>query len=219
MVADADTQGKDRAMDALVAVWYARLQPFVADRVDDAHAHAGRALTNSLKATPDGRRSLAKLDRSRSLSSALARLDAITERMAGKGEKSLKGKVREARAQLYTLAASWHFKLVPEAIRSRETPDATAAQLAAARAAAVHGYDPHTVLSAAVTTQKVQLRAALERAGRADATGKQSKDTLEEWRVRASSALSQTLRSLLVDSAGWCDTQAGLDTIHDDYLD
>lgn len=209
---------KDKALDALLAVWLARLSKAVADRVEDARAHAEKAVTDTLRSTPDGRKSLAKIAQSRSFASAQARLDDLRDKLTGKSDRSLKGKVRDARAEFYTLAVKWHRRITPAEIRS-DGDGPTAAQVDAARAAAVHGYDPRRQLDATILMQKLALRAALEQAARSNADDRRAADLLDGWQSRAKTALTNAVRGLLVDSRGWCDTQASLDSIAPEFLD
>ena len=210
---------KSAALEVLRASWEGKLLSVVGSKVADAHAHASKALTDTLKATPDGRPSLIQLNRSPSFKAALARLDELWTALAGPSVTSLGGAVRDARESLFRAACDLWFPLIPEEYRARHAAEPSLASCRAVRAAALHGYDPRQVLEGPIRAAQRGLKAALEQAGRRSAPGHVEDDLLRAWRGRAAAAIGQTVKTLLNDSVEHADTEAGRDLIHDDFLD
>lgn len=214
----SDLDAKSAALEALRAKWEAKLLPRVTSVVADAHAHAVKALTDALKSTPDGRATVLRLNRSPSFVAAGSRLDELLAWLAGAGETSLKGKVRDAREDLLKLAIELWFPLVREDYRSRVKPEPTADEVRQVRAAMPHGFDPRKFLLGPVTTAKATLKAALEQAGRKSTPEHVSDDLLAAWELRTASTLRRAVVTLLNDSCTYADTTAGVAMVHPDRI-
>ena len=209
---------KSATLEAVRVSWEALILPSLRGRVADSSAHASRALTHTLKVSPDGRASIQVLNRSPSLLAANMRLDDLWYWLVGASERSLHGKIRDAREAIYAAAAVLYFPLVPEEYRSRSTPVATRAQINLVRAAAIHGFDPRKSLEGEILDAKRTLKAALEQAGRRSTLDAQSEDALETWEQRCKTKLANVVHTLLVDSHEYCDRQALVDLVHPDHI-
>ncbi len=204
-----DLDSKTASLDVLRSAWEIKLQPIVAAKVQDAHAHALKALTDTLKKTRDGRSSILQINRSVSYAAALARLDELWRWLAGPSEVSLTGQIRDARAAFLTEAARhWH-PLIPPDYRSRPEHEPTQNQVQQIRAAAIHGYDPRKSLEGQIGTAKRSLKAALEQAGRRSTPSHVEDDLLAAWATRTTSTISETVKTLLSDSMVYADREAG----------
>ena len=205
------------AIDSLKGEWEAKLIPAVNAKVADAHAHALKALTDTLKGTNDGRASILQINRSPSYAAATNRLDELWTAMTGPSEVSLTGKIRDAREAFYRLACELTLPMIPVKIRSRETHSPNAMEVRLIRAAVLNGYDPRRVLQGPIEVAKRSLKASLEQAGRKSAPGHVEDDILKAWEVRSSSSIATTVRVLLSDSAIYCFQQAGANLIADEF--
>ena len=214
-----DLDVKSAALENLRAQWQASLLPRVEAKVADAAAHAQKAVTDTLKNTTDGRASILKINASPSYKAALSRLDELWIWLAGAGETSLKGKVRDAREQFYRQAAQLFFPLIPAELRSRRDPEPTAAQVRTIRAAAVHGYDPRNELAGPINAAKHRLKAAVEVAGRQAQDSALGAKPIDQWERQTTRSLSQVVITLLNDSVEYCDTMAGRELIAEEFIE
>lgn len=214
---DADLHAIAGALEAERARWAERLLALVDRALDDAHAHATRAVTETLRRTPDGRATIRRANRNPSYQAALGRLGELWTRLAGPSTASLRGQVRDAREAFYRLAFRLHTPHIPESVRVAPDPLPTARNVDLVRGAAVHGYDPRKELEKPIADAARQLSAAVALAGSRDADGPQGADQLRAWHDRSRRAIGQAVLSLLSDSVEFANTEAMADLVHPDY--
>lgn len=197
----------------------ARAHALIAGKVEDAHGHATRALTKSLRRTPDGRRSLLALNLSPQFAAAARRLDELLAGLAGPSERSLEGVLRDAREGLYAEAMAHGWGLVPEPFRARRKPVPTRAEAALIRAAAPFGYDLRKEWSGPVEAAKLSMKAALEQAARRSTPDHVADELLDAWASSTSASLARKATSSVGDSAVLADVEANRALIDPVFLD
>lgn len=215
--ADADLDRRERALEALLAKWTAPALALVRRKLADAEAHAVKALTDTLKRTPDGRATIRRAAQSPSYQAAQARLDELLDALAGPSRVSTDGLVRDAAEALYV--AAWHAwkPWIPESLRAAEEP--SKAQRLAARKLVVHGYDPRAELAGHVEGAGRRLLAVLAQAGQRTTAEHVASDLVATWRRQTEAGLGQVVTRVLSDWQKAADTQAGRDLVHPDYHD
>lgn len=214
-----DLERKSKALEALRASWAAAILPVVEAKVDDAHAHAGKAITDTLKATEDGRATARKASRSPSFQAALNRLDELWTWLAGPSKDSLQGKIRDAREAFYRKGFELQRPLIPDDLWITADPRPTAEGIRLIRGALIHGYDLRRELEGAFTTAKRGLSAAVAVAGRREADGATKTDLLGAWKRTTLDALRLAVLRALSDSVEFADVEAGVDLIHPEFLE
>lgn len=211
---DSKTEAQERAVRG-AAAFAGRL---VRGKVADALAHAEKALTETLRSTPDGRASLVVIKRSRSYGSAVARLDELTVGLAGSSTSSVQGFIRDFRERSYVQSfAAWASIIPPEFHRDPARP--LASERNAVRKIVLHGYELYDEIRLAVEAEANRLGAALAQAGTrglGDATGAA---VLRLWGTQAAARLISSASLAINDSAVRADTAAGYYLIHPDYRD
>lgn len=215
----ADVEAKSAALEAIRLGYERDHIAEVGKKVADAQAHALKALTDTLKATKDGRPSILAINRSPSYQAAQDRLNELWTWLAGPGETSLEGKIRDARDGLYIEAARLWFPLIPANLRSRSTAMPPEYQRKAIRATPIHGYDVRKYLEGPILTARRTLKASLEQASRRSTPGHVEIDLLATWERRTREAVSRAVKTLLNDSTEYADRMAGLDLIKGEYIE
>lgn len=205
------------AMEALRASWAQTILRIVARELDDALAHAQKAVTDRLRRTDDGRPTVRLVDASPSYRAAVGHLDELLASLAGPREYSLDGWIRTAREAFYRRAFDLHFPHIPEELLVRKDPKPTQAAISAVRGAALHGMDPRKELEAPIESAKRGLHAAVALAANRTGTERDSAGILQAWRKRAGDALGRTVLTLLSDSVEYADNEARADLIHPDF--
>jgi hypothetical protein len=216
-VTDADLDAIALALEAERARWAGLILARVERTLADAHAHAQKAVTDSLKVTPDGRPTLRRAARSPSFQAALNRLDELRTWLAGPSDVSLQGKVRDAREAFYRLAFELHTPHIPGEVRIRADPEPTQANINLVRGAPIHGYDPRIELAKSFVDADRQLSSAVALAGSTATSDRDATRMLAAWHARARDAIEQAVLSLLSDSVEHANTEAMADLVHPDY--
>jgi|GEM_PF-2608231 len=214
-----DLEKKSAALDKLRMRWFHRVMPGIQTRLGDAHAHAERAITATLKATPEGRPTARKAASSPSFQAANARIDELLEWLAGPSVDSLQGSIRDAREDFYREAFKLHKPLIPPAFLVSSTPEPTAENIRLFRGALIHGYDLRHELSGPFDTAKRQLAASVNQAGNRAASGSIETDILDTWQRQAFSSIRAAVLRCLTDSVEFADTEASRDLINPEYLE
>lgn len=214
-----DLAKKSDALESLRREWSRAIVPTVESKLEDAHAHAERAVTQALKATADGRPTARKANRSTSFQAAIARLDELLEWLAGASANSLRGRVRDAREAFYRRAFALHKPLIPKSLYISLEPEPTFANLRLIRGALIHGVDLRKELEGPFSTAKRQLTAAVALAGQRAASRADSSEILETWHKQAVGSIRTAVLRAISDSVEFADTEAGTDLIHPDYLE
>lgn len=214
---DADLAAIAGALEAERALWAARLTAQVDRALDDAHAHASRAVTETLRRTPDGRPTIRRATANPSYRAALSRLGELWTRLSGPSKDSLRGQVRDAREAFYRLAFRLHAPFIPASIRVAPEPLPTGRGVDLVRAAAVHGIDPRKELEGPIADAARKLSAAVAVAGARDADGPTRADQLGAWHDRSRRAIAASVLSLLSDSVEHANAEAMADLVHPDF--
>jgi hypothetical protein len=214
---DADLHAIAAALEAERARRAASILAVVGRELAAAHAHAVKAVTETLRATPDGRPTIRRANRNPSFKAALGHLDDLLTRLAGPSAVSLDGAVRDAREAFYRLAFRLHTPHMPEALRVRKEPQPTRANLDLVRGAALHGYDVRTELEAPFAVAARTLKAAVATAGSPAVSRAIGDQALKNWHDRAARSIGPAVLSLLSDSAEHANTEAMADLVHPDF--
>jgi hypothetical protein len=198
------------------AGYAARLVAAIRSKVEDARAHAGKALTARLKDAPDGRPTVRIAAQSASYRAAVRRLDELLTYLTGPSRVSLDGLLRDAREALYRRAYDLHRDLVPEELRTANA-EPTQARIREARGHPLHGLDLRIEMAAPMERAKVGLKAALHRAGAADTPPEMADDLLDAWGQRTTAALMQAAIRALGDAAVWADGEVRRDLVRPEF--
>lgn len=210
--------GRSDPWRAELARWNRTVAAVVAAKVADARAHGAAAVTEALRATPDGRATIRRAARSRSLQAGLARLDELWTDLAGPSVASREGRLRDARESFYRLGLEMWAQLLPEEARSGDG-QAAALAIVAARAMVLHGQDLRTELAGPIATAKRSLQSAVALAGSQLASQRTSRDRLAGWELATRSALQRACSLCLGDDLVALDGKASRDLVRPDLLD
>ena len=213
-----DVTRKSAALESLRAEWARPILARVGSKLEDAAAHAERAVTRGLKATADGRPTARKASQSPSFAAALARLDELWSWLAGPSKDSLQGRLRDAREAFYRKAFELHRELVPVELQVSVDPEPTVANIRLVRGALIHGYDLRRELEGPFATAKRKLAAAVAQAGSRAARDADTSDVLGTWHRQSLGAIQAAVLRALSDSVEFADTEAGMDLIHPEFL-
>lgn len=214
----ADINAKFARQAKALRPWLAKAGERTGVKMEDAAAHAAKAVTEALKRTPDGRATIRRAGQSLSYSAALARLDELWEWLCGPSAASLEGFLRDARESFYADAFRAWIGHIPEDLRVSTDPTPTQANLRAIRGLAIHGMDVRTEVGGAIDRAKRSLKAAIVLAGRQAIASRESDRIVRAWRMKAENAIGQVVATALSDGQIAADRQAGRDMIHPDYL-
>lgn len=199
--------------------WLKEALELIDAKVADAHAHAAKAVTDTLRRTPDGRTTLRQAARSRSTLAACNRLDELWDSMCGPTSASKGGLIRDARGAFYVESFERWKPFIPEGLWASPDPGPTRAAMDVARTAPVHGYDVRTEFAVPIDRAKRSLRAAIARCGHSSTPDRVAVDIFDGWVERSRQSLFRTARSALSDGQKLVETMAGRDLVHPDYLD
>lgn len=214
-----ELENKDDALAARCATWQAKALAVIERKLEDAEAHAVKALTDALKQTPDGRQTVRKARRSPSFQAAHARLDELWAALAGPSVSSLDGVIRDAREDLYRAAFALWKPLIPTPLLVQADPKPTQANATAARRIVLHGYELRQELSGPILAAQRKLLAALAQAGQRSTPNRIASDLVKTWRLQSQSAIAGAVSRVLSDSEVRLNVLAGRDLIHPDHLD
>lgn len=218
----ADLDRKDAAQALRLKVWIGRAGELIDKKVSDAEAHAVKALTATLTATPEGRATARRATRHPSAKAAVARLEALWAALAGPSRSSLDGLIRDARESLYRDALRHWAALMPgEWLRPAPFDPARpgAALVNRVRGFPLHGLDLRDEIGGRMEPTIRGLKAALAAAGSRGLSGRQGPDLIHAWATRAKDSLFTAVRIALSDSAVFADRLAGRDVCRPEVLD
>lgn len=218
-VAQTDLDSKARSQEARASAWVVRARSRIDRSIGDAAAHATKALTDALKATRDGRRTLAKARRSRSLQAAHNRLGELLDALAGPSIDSLAGLVRDARADLYADALTHWARLIPDRYLRPDPASYRDDELLDVRRLSLHGLELRAELGAPIEAAGRQLDAAVALAARRSTPEKVASDLIDGWAQRARTAIGQAVETAIMDGAYRCDVAAGWHAVSPDLRD
>jgi hypothetical protein len=186
------------AMAARLAPWVARAHEMVRRKVDDAAAHAAKCVTQKARRERDGRPTARLVARSPSYQAAVARLHELRIALVGQAG-SLRGLLRDAREDFLTHAYElWRDTLDPRYYRVPDRPSAAA--IAVARGAVIHGYALEAELAGPFEAAARGLAAACTLAARRERDQREGADQVAAWHVRTVSSLSRACTAALGDS-------------------
>ena len=211
---DADAlKAREKAQADAIGRWSAGAA-FVADKaLADALAHAQKALTDTLKATPDGRATIAKARQSRSFAAAVGHLDDLWNRLVVL--------VGDARMEFYHASYGYWRNHLPAEFHRSDDPEPRQSDLAKTRAAILHGMSLPGWLAGPIETAKKSLLAQLAQAASRGTAGADAADRLRAWAAQARRSIAQSAAVAINDSWTLADRRAGRDLVkpgllHDD---
>lgn len=191
MAQRATTAGLSRHANAqarAVERWAREADRRIAGKVEDAAAHAIRATTETLRRTPDGRKTIAGVRRSRSYDAALARLGELAE--------GLVGLVEDARESF--LVDSWAYWRDGDPSSPARPPNRV---VVATRAVGLHGYLLSQEIRYRTDTVGRALQAAIAQAAAQDVGRGLGATILRTWEVKSRRSILAATKTLLSDSA------------------
>lgn len=188
------------ALDARLRPWIGKAVALINGRVEDARAHADKAVTDTLKATPDGRPSALRVQRSPSYQAALNRLDELEDALVGPASNSTAGLIRDARAAFYRDSIELWKHVIPEERRAVKDPHPTAKGEAVVRGAIIHDLDLHREVRPSFQRSKDTLFAAVNGAGRTRSSDRLGTALLDGWERDAKRRLIGVAVTALSDS-------------------
>ena len=205
--------------EKLLVTWLQRItREVISPKMADAEAHASKALTDALKAKPDGRPTIRHARQSPSYQAALNRLTEMLVALAGSGRSSTRGLIREAREECLTQGMTWWQPFIPvELRRSQLAP--LLAERAAARTIILHGKDLYDELSGALDPGRRNLLAVLTRAGRKGTAKATGTDLVKQWKRQTQDAMENAVSRSLSDSEVRLNTLAGRALVRPEFLD
>lgn len=210
-----DLDRKAAVQGRTLDVWLKEARRLVDDKVADARAHAITAVTDTLKRTPDGRKTLRKASQSRSYKAAENRLAELWAALCGPSTASLKGLVRDARAAFYVDAVSLWGSFIPEEFR--DDPIDMISGLRAARGMVLHGTELRKEIGAPIERARRTLLAAVAVAGSRSTPVRASTEVLVTWARKSSDAIFAATRLALSDSLGAADAMALYDLVKPEF--
>lgn len=180
---------------AAVERWAREGLRIASGKLSDARAHAGKALTETLRETPSGRPTVLATKRSRSYLAAVARVDEMAEGLAAF--------LADARERLLVDAFdAWAPMLGVPARKPNQR------ERAATRSAALHGYTLQDEIRPRADRIKRAMGAAIAQAAAPDLPARDAAAILNAWERRSAVAIASGLRLLLSDSAILADNVA-----------
>lgn len=202
----------------------AAIQPYVdkatrliADRVDDAHAHAVKTLTQAAIDESAGRPTLRRIDWSRSFEAASSRLDELLDALAGPSTTSRKGIIRDGFETAYRDCYA-HYRLTLDPAVLAGSPEPTKAQIVKARTVVVLGYDARAYLVPVVNAAESRLKALLASLANPGRSKADRTDQLAAWASRTTDGLTTAATIYLKTGSFYLDRIAGRDTIRPELL-
>lgn len=177
-------------------------------RVADAAAHARSALTGTLIDAPDGRATLARARRSRSLRAASARLDELATDLAGPSVRSLDGTIRDAWEALFL--SSWSHarsEAHPDDLDPRR-PRPSASNLSSARRIVLEGLDARGLVAGPIEAARRKLAARVVALASPTRSGADRSDALRGWRAEAERSITSAAALAIFTGAYRLDAMA-----------
>jgi hypothetical protein len=214
---ERELQRKTKAQLRTLDAWLRRARALVDGKVADAQAHAVHAVTDTLKRTPDGRKTVRKASRSPSYAAAIKRLDELWATLCGPSTASLEGLVRDAREAFYLEALDLWGPHVPEEFRSASAGGRFAVK--AARGMVLHGTELRKEIGAPIERARRNLLTSVTLAGQRSTPELVASEILILWGRMASTGIFTTTRLALSDSLGAADRMAMVDLVKPEFRD
>lgn len=204
-------------IEDLCLAWIARCSALAASKVADARAHAGQAITKALVATPDGRATLSRSNRNRSLNAAIDRLDELVVSLAGPSVRSLEGTIRDAWEALYRDCRSyWFAHLGPDVCGPTAGPSMT--EINVVRSLVLNGYDARTRIVNVTDPAARRLRSLVVAAASPAVRPRDRSGSLRAWEVATVKTVSLAARNAILTGAFRADVLAGRAVIRPELL-
>lgn len=215
-----------KALEILESRHIARIKPWreaafqlIGVELGDALAHARAAVTETLKRTPDGRASAAKIRRSRSYASALGHLDKLLDELAGPSADSQAGLVRDAAESFYRDAFRDAVESVDPELRVSPNPKPKEAGIRKIRTAYLHSSAIRDELGALVLSARRSLGPSVASAAARGNTEVQARDSLTTWHAQATRSIERGVLAVLSDLDVASRSLSLIDAIHPSRLD
>ena len=197
--------------------WVERVSKAIEGKIDDAAAHALKAITETLRRTPDGRLTDQRALKNPSFLAAMARLDELLTLLTGPSNRSLDGLLRDARESFYIGSfAIWKTAYEPDALIS---PDPVPTQIGKARVKATPthgGIDMHAEWSTLIQGAKDDLRRAVNAAASTDSLRTTATDRIDTWRRQKTAAMIRAASLELSDGDMMAHNAAMVDIVKAD---
>lgn len=209
-----DLDRKSAAQLRSLEGWLKDARRLIDGKVSDARAHAITAVTDTLKRTPEGRKTVRKASRSPSYAAAENRLKELWSALCGPSTASLDGLVRDARQAFYTEALEAWMPFVPSEFSTRP---ALLTGIRSARGMILHGMELRKEIGAPIERARRTLLAAVAVAGSRSTPKKAAMDGIAAWARRSADAIFATTRLALSDSLAAADVMAMNDLIKPEF--
>lgn len=213
-VTETAIAAKGKALAAVATAAERATTTLIREKTEAALAHATKALTDTLKRTPDGRKTISKASQNPSYAASLNRLRECLSELAGQGRSSLAGSLRQTRRSLYELSyRHWADILPAEMIVA--TP--SQARIKAAGGIVLHGMELYDELRAPIDRASRNLLAALTAAGKRSTPDKLATDLLTTWERQSRAAITSAAIMAIGDSMIALDVAAMEDIVRPEF--
>ena len=213
-VTEAAISAKDKALAAVATAAERATTTMIREKMDAALAHATKALTDTLKRTPDGRKTIRKASQSPSYQAALTRLAELHSSLSGISRNSSLGLIRDVRRTLYETSYShWAGMLPAEMIQAKPSQ----ARIKASGGIVLHGMELWDELKAPIDRSGRNLLAALTAAGKRSTPDNLATEILTTWAQQSRAAITKTAIMAIGDSMVALDTAAMEDIVRPEY--
>jgi hypothetical protein len=206
-------------LDLRLAPWVEKAFTMIEGRYADARAHAGKAVTDTLKRTEDGRATAAHARLSPSARAAENRLVELLDALAGPSVKSLQGLICDAREAFLADSIEFWKGHIPEDLWEVSNPRLTKAGSALIRGALVFNAPLRTAIGRVVQTTIEDLRIAVALAGNSEITAEREAMVLDAWETTARKKVFAAVRSALSNSDVYADRLAVKLIVKTDMVD
>jgi hypothetical protein len=197
------------AQRRLVAAQSALAGRVIATRLDDVAAHAEKAITETLRQTPDGRATAARLKRSRSYLAACDRLSEL--------RSELTAYAAACREAAYRNAYDWWYERTPDHVR-RPGVGITRRNVSQVRGVYLHGTPLSVEVGAPVLLACRRLAPALTQAASLTVARYDATDKLAAWRATAQRTIAAAVGTAISDGATAAERKAARDCIAPEFL-
>jgi hypothetical protein len=223
MATEIDIPAMEQRHIARLEPWVKRGVALVSGKIADARAHAEKAVTDTLRQTPDGRASVARIRQNPSFQAALNRLDELHTALAGPDElhtalagpsvTSISGLVHDAAEAAYTDSRDlWWDQIDPDYRAPSKEP--TREQKTNVRGLLWYGLPVRQGFKTQFQTAHNNLLIAVSAAGSTQATNRDGFIALRTWEEKTKASLMSRLGAAMVDANVRADREAMKHTIH-----
>jgi hypothetical protein len=210
---DIDIDAMEQRHIARLEPWVKRGVVLVSGKLADARAHAEKAVTDTLRQTPDGRASVARIRQNPSFQAALTRLDELHTALAGSSVTSISGLVHDVAEHAYVDSRDlWWEQIDPDYRAPSKEP--TNEQKANARGLLWYGLPVRQGFKTQFQAAHNNLLIALSAAGSIQATNRDGFTALRTWEEKTKASILSRLGAALVDANVRADREAMKHTIH-----